>query len=116
MIDLFLMPAVFNCLDKPENVQLTTNATGDKACKNDIVKFSCSANANPPVASYQLFKNDTALEISNSGMWSEQMTSSELYVYKCVANNTIGTASSTSVSITVNSKSSNYMYVYFSCL
>ena len=98
------MSAVFNCLDKPENVQLMTNATAGKACQNDIVKFSCSADANPQVMAYQLFENDTALQTGSTGMWSKPLSSSGLFIYKCVANNTIGSASSTSVSITVNGK------------
>ena len=96
---------IISSLDKPEYVQFTSNATGDKACQNNIVKFNCSADANPPVLSYQLFGNDTALEISNSGMWSKPLSSSGLFIYKCVANNTIGSESSTSISITVNGKS-----------
>ena len=105
-----LLFLIIPSLDKPENVQLMTNATADKACRNDVVKFNCSADANPPVASYQLFINDTANETSSSGMWSKPLSSSGLLIYVCVADNTLGSASSTSVSIAVNGKSRNYMY------
>ena len=101
------MSAVFNCLDKPENVLFETTATGNKACQNDIVKFNCSADANPPVTSYQLFENDTALEIRNSGMWSKTLSSSGSFTYKCVANNSVGSASSASVLINVGGKTVN---------
>ena len=98
------MSAILISLDKPENVQLMTNVAENKACQNDSVKFNCSADANPPVMAYQLFRNDTALQTSSTGMWSKPLSSSGLLIYKCVANNTIGSASSTSVSITVNGK------------
>ena len=99
------MSSILICLDKPENVQLKTNVTADKACQNDIVKFNCSADANPPVMSYQLFRNSTAIETSSLGMWSKSLSNTGLLIYKCIANNTIGSASSTSTSITVNGKS-----------
>ena len=103
------MSTIFICLDKPENVQLMTNVTADKACQNEIVIFNCLADANPPVMAYQLFRNDTVLQTSSTGMWSKSLLSSGLLIYKCIANNTIGSASSTSVPITVNGKLRNYL-------
>ena len=90
-------------LVKPENVQLTTSATNNKACRGDVISLNCSADANPSVTSYQLFENDTAiLNTSHSGMWSKNLEQGGVFIYKCVANNTLGSAYSTSVTITVN--------------
>ena len=90
---------------KPEDVQLTTNVTANKACLNDVVFFNCSAaNANPPVALYQFFENDVLFGSSSSGQFSKMVMNSGNLTYKCVANNTAGTTSSQHVIITVNGK------------
>ena len=93
---------------KPEDLQLTTNVTANKACLNDVVFFNCSAaNANPPVALYQFFENDVLFGSSSSGMFSKMVMNSGNLTYKCVANNTAGTTSSQDVTITVNGKANN---------
>ena len=93
---------------KPEDVQLTTNVTSNKACVNDVVFFNCSAaNANPPVALYQFFENDVLFGSSSSGMFSKMVINSGNLTYKCVANNTAGATSSQDVTITVNGKANN---------
>ena len=106
---------------KPEDVQLTTNVTANKACLNDVVFFNCSAaNANPPVALYQFFENDVLFGSSSSGMFSKMVMNSGNLTYKCVANNTAGTKSSQDVSITVNGKANNdyieNVFCFLSCL
>ena len=89
-------------------MQLTTNVTAKKACLNDVVFFNClAANANPPVALYQLFENDVLFGSSSSGQFSKMVMNSGNFTYKCVANNTAGTTSSQDVAITVNGKASN---------
>ena len=90
---------------KPEDVQLTTNVTANKACLNDVVFFNCAAaNANPAVALCQFFENDVLFG-SSSGMFNKMvMNSGSNLTYKCVANNTAGTTSSQHVPITVNGK------------
>lgn len=93
---------------KPEDVQLTTNVTANKACLNDVVFFNCTAaNANPPVALYQFFENDVLFGNSSSGKFSKMVMNSGNFTYKCVANNTVGTTSSQNVSIAVNGKANN---------
>ena len=95
----------YSILDPPENVVLTTNATANKACQNDVVRFNCSADAVPSAMSFQLFKDNVPMEISNSGMWVKTLSEGGMFDYKCVANNSIGSASSTiNVNITVNAK------------
>ena len=92
-------------LDKPENVQLMASAMNSKACKRKFIRFNCSADANPAVTSYQLFENESAiLDTSPSGMWNRTLEYEGVFVYKCVANNTLGSRYSTSVTVTVNGK------------
>ena len=91
-------------LDPPENVVLATNATANRACQNDVVSFTCSAHAVPSAMSLQLFKDNVPMEISASGMWVKTLSEVGMFDYKCVANNSIGSASSTNVNITVNGK------------
>ena len=98
-------------IDKPENVQLTTNASANKACQNDILKLTCSVgDANPEVTSYQLFRNGTDVGESNTRMWVKTLSNSGLSMYKCVANNSVGSSESPSVSITVNG---NHGFCFF---
>ena len=94
----------YSILDPPENVLLTTNATANRACQNDVVSFTCSAHAVPSAMSFQLFKDNVPMEISASGMWVKTLPEVGMFDYKCVANNSIGSASSTNVNITVNGK------------
>ena len=85
-------------------MQFTTSVIDDKACQGNTITFNCSADAKPAVTSYQLFKNDTATDVSLSGMWSETLASGGVFVHKCVANNTLGMAFSKNVTVTVNGK------------
>ena len=96
-------------LDKPENVQLMSSAIDGKACTGEVISFNCSADANPGVASYQLFENETAiLNTGASGMWSRKILESEgIFFYKCVANNSLGSEYSMSVTVSVNGKQTN---------
>ena len=86
---------------KPENVRLVATDIGDEACQNDSVSLSCSADASPPVSSYQFFENDVLLGSNNSGMWTTSLSSSGLLIYRCVASNLVGAANSANVSIDV---------------
>ena len=89
-------------LDKPENFQFATSEVD--FCKDKVINFTCSADGNPAVHTYQLFENDTLVtDGSNShGMWSRAMSTGGVFIYKCVANNTAGTGQSESVTVTVN--------------
>ena len=86
---------------KPENVRLVATNIGDEACQNDSVSLSCSADASPPVSSYQFFENDVLLGSNNSGMWTTSLSSSGMLIYRCVASNLVGAANSANVSIDV---------------
>ena len=54
------------------------------------------------MTSYQLFRNDTDVGESNTRIWVKILPNSGLLMYKCVANNSVGSSESPSVSITVN--------------
>ena len=65
--------------------------------------FNCSANSNPAVHTYQLYVNGMMVnETSATGVWNRIMTTRGEFVYKCMVNNSVGTAMSTNVNITVN--------------
>ena len=93
---------------KPDNVQLETSAADNKACRGDFMSINCSADAVPSVTSYQLFENDTAI-LDTTGMWTRKFTTEGTFIYKCVANNSLGTGESASVTVTVNGD-----FVFFS--
>ena len=91
-------------LDKPENFQFATSEVD--FCKDKVINFTCSADGNPAVHTYQLFENDTLVtEGSNShGKWNKAMSTGGVFIYKCVANNTVGIGIIESVNVTVNGK------------
>ena len=102
------MTMTYDCVtlvDKPDNVQLTTSVMDNKACKGDMIGFTCSAEANPSVTSYQLFENGTVIVDANlSGIWKRNVLTGGLFMYKCVANNSLGSEVSSPVMIIVNGK------------
>ena len=82
-----------------------SSAMNDKACTGKVISFTCSADANPRVTSYQLFENQKAiLNTSASGTWRKTLKSEGVFVYKCVANNSLGSEYSLNVPVTVNGK------------
>ena len=82
-----------------------SSAMNNKACRGKVISFNCSANANPGVTSYQLFENETAiLNTSASGMWTETLENKWVFIFKCVAKNSLGSEYSTSVTVAVNGK------------
>ncbi|XP_078379817.1 hemicentin-1-like isoform X2 [Oculina patagonica] len=90
----------------PENVQLTTSEVNNKACQGDVISINCSADANPSVETYELLENDIVIFNTVSGSWSKTFTTGGVFIYKCVANNSVGTEQSASVTVTVNVASS----------
>ena len=89
---------------KPELVQLVAAET--RVCQDDVVSFTCTAVGNPAVHTYQLYRNDSLVSdgSSSSGVWSRALSTEGMFIYKCVANNTVGTAESMSVHVVVNGK------------
>ena len=90
-------------LVRPDNVLLETSAADDKACRGDVFSITCSAEAVPSVTSYQLLENNFAIP-DTSGSWNIPLTTAGVSNYTCVANNTLGTGDSASVTVTVNGK------------
>ncbi len=84
-------------------MQLVTSAVNNKACHGDVISINCSADANPPVKSYELLENDIVI-LDTSESWSKTFTIEGVFIYKCVANNSVGTVESASVTVTVNGK------------
>ena len=86
-------------------MKLTASVMDNKACKGDMIGFNCSADANPSVTSYQLFENDSAILATNLlGMWKRNVSTGGVFVYKCMANNSVGSEVSSFVMVTVNGK------------
>ena len=81
-------------------MQLKTSAAGNNACRGDVITITCSTDAVPSVT-YQLFENNTAI-LNTSGMWTRNYTSEGMFIYKCVASNSLGTGESGIVTATVN--------------
>ena len=89
--------------DQPENVQLKTTVIDGKTCRGETIRINCSADAVPSMTSYELFENDSVI-MDTSGMWSRTLSSGGVFVYKCVANNSLGSMESENVTLTVNGK------------
>ena len=85
------------------NLQLKASAVSSKACKGETISMNCSADAVPYVTSYKLLENGSVI-LDTSGMWSRTLTSGGVFVYDCVANNSLGSTESESVTVTVNGK------------
>jgi len=91
-------------------VLLETSAVDEKACRGDVVSIYCSADAVPSVTSYELFENDTLI-LDTSGMWTKNFTTEGKFIYKCVANNSLGKGESASVTVTVNGNVVSFSFV-----
>ena len=91
---------VFFLLDKPENVMLMVNDSA--VCKGDVISITCSADGKPAVHTYQMFENEILVNDGNSSaaVWIRKYLKEGDFSYKCVANNTVGTAEKT-VNVTV---------------
>ena len=65
------------------------------------MNFKCSADANPAVDNYTLFKDNSVVNISSLGVWAITMNTAGQFVYRCEANNSVGFDKSTDVSVNV---------------
>ena len=94
-------------LDKPENFKFVASETG--VCQDKVINFTCSADGNPAVDTYQLFENNTLVTdgTNSRGMWNRTMSTGGVFIYKCVANNTAGTGQSETLTVTVNGEQDN---------
>ena len=70
-----------------------------------MVKFTCTANANPAVNSYTLYENDVMIEnMGTSGVIRRPLNTSGQVVYRCEAKNSVGTDRSSDKNLTVEGK------------
>lgn len=84
---------------------MTLNVTGANICLNSTVAFTCGAQANPEVDSYQLKKNNiNILSTRKSGVWTNTISEEGEFSYSCVANNSVGTRKSNIVNVTIFGK------------
>ena len=91
---------IFFSLDKPENLKFMVNDS--VVCKRDVISITCSADGKPAVHTYQMFENEILVNDGNSSaaVWIRKYLKEGDFSYKCVANNTVGTAEKT-VNVTV---------------
>ena len=85
----------------PDDVRLRSNATNSTICAEYIVNFTCSADANPSVDNYTLFKNGSVVNTSSLGVWSITVNTAGQFVYRCEANNSVGSGKSSDVTLNV---------------
>ena len=96
------MVFVLFSVDKPESVRLTANISSNKACTGIIVNFTCTAEANPQVHTYELYENDTMImNVGRSGVWIRPMSTPGLFVYRCEVNNSVGTGKSSNATFAI---------------
>lgn len=75
--------------DKPGNVHLSTNITS-KVCTGNVIIFTCTAEANPPVHTYLLYENDTVIaNMGIPGTFLKKVESDGQFIYGCEANNSV---------------------------
>jgi len=98
-----MITCIYLFTDPPENVQLETSAADHKVCEGETVSINCSAVAVPSVTSYQLLENGSVVS-GTSGIWIRTLSSGGVFIYKCVANNSLGSTESEFVIVTVNGK------------
>jgi len=79
---------------------LETSAADNKACEGETIIINCSAVAVPSVT-YQLLENGSVVS-GTSEMWNRTFSSGGVFIYKCVANNSLGSIESENVTVTVN--------------
>ena len=89
--------------DQPENVRLITNTTSN-VCTGDVITFTCTAEANPPVHTYLLYENDSVINnMGISGIWVKLLENPGKFVFRCEANNSIqGIGKSGNTTLTVD--------------
>lgn len=89
--------------DGPDQVNLDI-APRCTVCRGSTVKFTCIADANPPVHTYVLFKNGTRVRTDKSGTWTKIMNSSGKFIFKCEAHSSKGTGTSKDTLLNVDGK------------
>ena len=92
-------------------MKLVRNDTRENICIGTIVNLTCKANANPPVDNYTLYKNNDVVVQRQEIMEIETFGLPGQYIYRCEANNSVGTGRSSDTILTVGGK---YEVILFS--
>ena len=99
----------FFSADKPKNVNFTANVTSNETCLDWVVKFTCAADANPAVETYSLYEDETIVDMDVLGVWIRPLNKFGHVMYRCKANNSVGSGISNSITLTVGGNfSSNF--------
>ena len=102
---MLILSIKFVFSDKPDNVTLERNTTGNNGCTDLWVNFTChSSHANPPVYNYALIKKETEFIFSKKGTWIEKISRGETIFYKCQAYQKVDNVTSTNISLSVKGK------------
>jgi len=89
------------CADKPGNVKLNLSYSGD-VCNGSMVNFTCTANANPQVDTYSLYKGDFMIaNLGGSGVTRRVLNTTGRIKYRCDASNSVGSDRSSDTVLTV---------------
>jgi len=93
------------CADKPQNVTLNGNISSDRVCAEIVVNFTCTADANPEVDTYKLYENgDMIVNMDGSGVWIRTLNTGGQFDYRCEANNSVATETSSVTTLIVDGK------------
>ena len=84
-------------------MKLVRNDTRENICIGTIVNLTCKANANPLVDTYTLYKNNDVVAQRQEIMEIETLGFGQ-YIYRCEANNSVGTGRSSDTILTVGGK------------
>lgn len=65
-------------------------------CVGMVVNFTCTVEAaNPAVDTFTLYENGSVISYkADSGVWIKTLDTGGMVTYKCQANNSVGTSSS----------------------
>ena len=93
------------CTDKPENVTLNVNISSERVCAGVTVNFTCTADANPEVDTYKLYKDgEKIVNMDGSGVWIRTLNTGGQFDYRCEANNSVATETSSDTTLIVEGK------------
>ena len=85
-------------------MKLVRNDTNENICIGTIANLTCKADANPSVDTYTLYKNNDVVAQRQEIMEIETFGSPGQYIYRCEANNSVGTGRSSNTTLTVGGK------------
>ena len=85
-------------------MKLVRNDTNENICIGTIANLTCKADANPSVDTYTLYKNNDVIAQGQEMIYVDTLDSPGQYIYRCEANNSVGTGRSSNTTLTVGGK------------